>query len=123
MKNVINWFEVPVKDMDRAIKFYCETLGLEKMDQTNMGGAQMAFFPHQEANVSGALVLANGFEPGDKGVFIYFDGGDDLNNVLSRVEGAGGKVVQKKTQIAPEIGHYGVFLDTEGNRLGVHSKK
>ncbi len=123
MKNLINWFEIPVSDMSRAVKFYCETLSLEKMEQANMGEAQMSFFPHKDANVSGALVKHNGFEPGEKGVLIYFDGGDDLNNVLAKVEEAGGKVVQQKTQITPEIGHYGIFQDTEGNRLGVHSHK
>jgi predicted enzyme related to lactoylglutathione lyase len=51
---------------------------------------------------------------------IYLDAGEDLTPVLGRVEPAGGKVVVPKTSIG-EHGAIAVFIDSEGNRVGLHS--
>ncbi len=58
------------------------------------------------------------------GTLVYFTASSgDLSIELSRVEGAGGKVLQEKTLITEEIGYMGLFLDTEGNRIAIHSRK
>src|ERR1051325_8787734 len=99
MANAINWFEIPVTDMDRACKFYGDILG-SKVEKMPFGDYEMAFFPSQDG-VGGALVKGDGYTPSTEGTMVYLNGGDDLNNVLNKIESAGGKVVVPKTQINP----------------------
>jgi predicted enzyme related to lactoylglutathione lyase len=68
-------------------------------------------------------VYSDGFHKpsGTDGVLIYLNGNPDVQNVLDKVEKAGGKIMVPKTEISPEYGFMGVFLDTEGNRIGLHS--
>ncbi len=123
MANNINWFEIPVVDFERAKKFY-EILLDAKIEKMGWGPATMGFFPVQNSGeIGGAIICGEGFVPSDKGVVIYFNGGDDLNNILSKVEKAGGKIIIPKTLIKEDIGFYATFLDTEGNKLALHSMK
>jgi predicted enzyme related to lactoylglutathione lyase len=122
MAHTINWFEIPAKNFDRAVKFYSTILGVT-MEKTNMMGFDMGFFPGQQGDVSGAVVCGEGYVPSDKGMLVYLNGGDDLNNVLSKVEAAGGKVAVPKTKITDEIGYFAIFMDTEGNKAALHSQK
>ena len=82
----------------------------------------MACFPYQPEGVGGAIVAGENAKPVGDGVMIYLNGGDDLSVILERVSGAGGSVQVPKTQIREDIGHMAVFTDTEGNRVGLHSK-
>ena len=120
MRDVINWFEIPVTDFDRALMFYSRLLEVI-IQKEEMGDHTMGFFPSDNKNVSGAIVSGADYKPGNTGVLIYLDGGNDLQDILNRVEPAGGKIVLPKTQISPEIGFMAIFLDTEGNRLALHS--
>src|ERR1700722_12047236 len=118
MKNMINWFEIPVIDFERAKKFY-ET-GMDfKITDGQFGDWKMGFFPSFSGLVSGAIVTGPGYEPTIKGALIYLNGNPDLTVNLGRVEAAGGKVTVPKTQISPEIGYWACFTDTEGNRLAL----
>lgn len=122
MANVINWFEIPAKDFDRACKFYGEVLDstIQEMDQ-DASPLRMAFLPgSSEGEVGGALVTGEGYEPTPNGSIVYLNGGDDLSSYLSRVEPAGGKVVVPKTGIG-ENGFFAQFIDSEGNRVAFHS--
>jgi hypothetical protein len=123
--NVVNWFEIPVVNMDRAITFYHDVFGYE-MTKTSFGGEEMTFFPWVEgkSNASGALVnYPENYTPAaHDGVLIYFASpSGDLANELSRVENTGGKVLMEKKEIGEGHGFYGKFLDSEGNRLAIHS--
>lgn len=120
MQHLINWFEVPVTDFDRAVKFYSQILDVD-IEQTEMFGMKMGFLPSDGNNVSGALVLGEGCEPSQNGVLVYLNGGDDLQPILDRIEKNQGKVIVPKTQISPEMGYFALFIDTEGNKLGIHS--
>lgn len=123
MKNAINWFEIPVKDFDRAKNFY-EAVFDTKMDTMTMEemGQTMAFFPADwENGIGGGIAFGPGYEPSDKGSLIYLNGGDDLDTPLSRVEKAGGKVILPKTSLG-QHGFMGQFIDTEGNRVAFHSR-
>jgi len=122
MKNAISWVEIPVVDFDRAKKFYSSIYDFE-MPEIMMGDSRMGFlfFDQEAGGVGGAIVHGDGNEPSSKGPKVYLNGGDDLNMVLDRVEAAGGKVVLEKTQITPELGHFAVFEDTEGNHISIHS--
>jgi hypothetical protein len=88
-----------------------------------MGPTQMGFLLHDQQNggIGGAIVKGDGFEPSQKGTKVYLNGGNDLQVVLDRVPEAGGKVVEEKTLIAPEMGYWAGFEDTEGNFVYLHS--
>lgn len=124
--NVVCWFEVPVTDIDRAIAFYSTVFGYELQAQ-QFGDEIMAWFPWAEGKdgASGSLVYhKEKYTPSEHGVTIYFSApSEDLANELSRVENAGGKIIQEKTHIAEGYGYYALIIDTEGNRIGLHSKK
>ena len=124
-RNVVGWFEIPVSDMERAIKFY-ETVFQFKLERQNMGDLDMAWFPYADVPGSpGSLVYHKEFyKPSTDGMLIYFTSqSGDLSNELSKVEPAGGKVLMQKKLITEDIGYMGLFTDTEGNRIAVHSRK
>ena len=120
MKNMSVWFEIPVSDMNRAKEFYERLFSIE-IDVEEMSGAFMGFFPSEGYSNTGALVSMNGYTPSEDGILLYLNGGDDLATVLDKVTEAGGMVEVPKTLITEEIGYFGIFIDTEGNRLALHS--
>lgn len=120
MENLINWFEIPATDFSRAVSFYKSILGLE-IKETEMFGTKMGFFPTNGKNVSGAIVQGEDYKPSTDGVIVYLNGGNDLQNVLDKVENSKGKIIVPKTQISPEMGYFGMFIDPEGNKIAVHS--
>jgi predicted enzyme related to lactoylglutathione lyase len=120
MTNAINWFEIPASDFARAKKFYETILG-EEMQTMEAMGMTMAFFPVDLKNgIGGGIVYCQGYEPSAKGTLVYLNGGDELSTVLSRVEAAGGSIVLPKTPIGRN-GFMAHFIDTEGNKVGLHS--
>jgi predicted enzyme related to lactoylglutathione lyase len=124
MKNVISWFEIPSTDLDRAQKFY-ETIFDITLNPMDMPNIKMRMFPLDDMmnGVGGAIVDSGGFHipSATDGVLIYLNGNPDVQNVLDKVEKAGGKIMVPKTEISPEHGFMAVFMDTEGNRIGLHS--
>ena len=125
MKNSINWFEIPVKNFDRAKKFYETIMDAEVNVIPPMPDMPMKYgmlpFDMEGGGIGGGIVEGPGFEPSDKGSLIYLNGGDDLSGPLSKVETAGGKIVLPKTAIGPN-GFMAHFIDTEGNKVAFHSK-
>lgn len=123
-KNVVGWFEIPVTDMERAIKFYQTVFDIE-ITRQQMGEEDMGWFPFLQgaAGSPGSLVKhEEHYTPSTDGVVIYFTAhSGDLDNELSRVETAGGKVFQEKKMISENHGYMALFLDTEGNRIAIHS--
>ena len=120
MEDIIGWFEIPVSDLVRSKEFYNTIFDIELIDG-GFGDEDMAMFPSDMENVSGALVMGENRHPNSNGVLIYFKGGKDLDNILIKVEQAGGKIIIPKTLIMPEAGYFGIFSDTEGNTIGIHS--
>ena len=121
IKNYVNWFEIPVLNLKRAVTFYNHLYDI-KMEMTELNEYAMAFFP-TENGIGGALVMGPGCIPGETGSLIYLNGGDDLQVVINKVENAGGRVVLEKTKIDDNSGYFALFIDTEGNKLALHSKK
>ncbi|MCB0495544.1 MAG: VOC family protein [Cyclobacteriaceae bacterium] len=121
--NNINWFEIPVADMDRARKFY-ETIFDFIMETQDLGNFQLAFFPGgmTSPHATGALAQSAAHKPSPDGTIVYLNANPALDDVIGRVEAAGGKVVVPKTQITEEIGFMAFFEDTEGNRVALHSQ-
>jgi uncharacterized protein len=120
MENLINWFEIPATDFSRAVTFYTTILGLD-IKETEMFGTKMGFFPTDGKNVSGAIVQGDDYKPSTNGVVAYLNGGNDLQTILNKVENSSGKIIVPKTQISPEMGYFAMFIDTEGNKMAVHS--
>lgn len=123
--NVVGWFEIPVTVMERAIRFYETVFGF-KLDRHQMGSADMAWFPSMDTGMGspGALIFQPEFyKPSDQGTLVYFTAfSGDLSNELEKVEKAGGTVQIPKTEISPDIGFMALFIDTEGNRVAMHSR-
>lgn len=125
MTNAISWFEIPTTDLNRAQKFY-ETIFGVSLVPMEMPNFKMRMFPIDDpmTGIGGALVDTGGefHKPSSTdGTLIYLNGNPDLQRVLDKIEAAGGKIMMPKTEISPEYGHMAVFIDTEGNRIGLHS--
>ena len=118
MHDVLNWFEIAVTDIDRAAKFY-GVLFDTNLEVNHGPDFASANFPHN-GGVGGGLVAGDGYAPNAQGSLVYLNANPDLNVVLNRVKGAGGEVVKPKTDIG-ENGYFALFLDTEGNRVALHS--
>lgn len=121
--NMVGWFEIPVHDMDRAKTFYEAVFQVELSIQ-DFGGVLMGWFPFDEKKpgATGTLIKQQSYVPSQEGTLVYFLS-TDVQNELDRIESAGGIIIQQKTQISPEHGFMGVFLDTEGNKVALHSQK
>ncbi len=123
MANAINWFEIPAIDFTRAKKFYETILATEIMEIPFPEG-KYGMFPADMGNgsVGGGLMQSEGFNPSKDGSVVYLNGGVDLSVSLGKVEQAGGKIIMPKTAIG-ENGFMAHFIDTEGNRVALHSMK
>jgi predicted enzyme related to lactoylglutathione lyase len=120
--NMVGWFEIPVNDMNRAKTFYEYVFNVD-ISIHNFGGMQMGWFP-DSGNVVGAqgtLIKQDTYVPSKEGTLIYFIC-EDVQNELNRIKKAGGTIYQPKTQISPEHGFMGAFIDSEGNRIALHSR-
>jgi uncharacterized protein len=118
--HAINWFEIPVNDFARAKAFYETVLGIA-IQPMEMGPTMMGFLSSDQNAVGGAIVKAEGCTPAADGTIVYLNGGDDLAPMLARVASAGGSVVIPKTDIGSGFGFFAHFMDTEGNKVGLHS--
>jgi len=120
MNHLSNWIEIPVANMKRAKKFYGELLGVAS-NEVQMGDNDYALFELTDRFNTGCLVKGEGYVPSMNGVVVYLNGGNDLSTVLARVGKAGGKVLLEKAFLSREAGHIAYFVDTEGNKIGLHS--
>ena len=120
-KNFVSWFEIPAYNHYRSVAFYNYIYGIQ-MTSVELNGFAMGFFP-AESGIGGAIVSGPGCVPSEIGPLLYLNGGEDLNNVLSKVNEAGGRVVMEKTFLSESAGYFAMFIDSEGNRLALHSKK
>lgn len=121
MNNVATWFEIPVTDMQRAQEFYQNILQMSFKDEA-IDGYQLAIFAHDEGAVSGMLVSGEHYLPSPTGAVVYFNGGEDLSGPLDRVVKYGGSILLAKTPIHDgNCGYFALFLDSEGNRVGLYS--
>ncbi|HEY6504705.1 MAG TPA: VOC family protein [Chitinophagaceae bacterium] len=124
MKSAISWFEIPATDLARATKFYETILGVTLIP-LDIANIKMRMFPVEDQvnDIGGAVVDSGGFHKPSvtDGPLIYLNGNPDVQKVLDKVEKAGGKIMVPKTEISPEHGFMAVIIDTEGNRIGLHS--
>jgi len=121
MNNPVQWLEIAATDLERAKKFYAKVFNLEfqliEMPDTKM----YMFGASDKIGSSGCLVKSAENKPSTDGTIIYF-ASEDCAAEAGRVEKAGGKLIVPKTDIG-EFGFFAQFIDSEGNRLGIHSQK
>ena len=121
MTKPISWFEIPTVDLTRAAAFYEHIFSIE-LQQGPMGPSLLAVFPYdRETATGGCLIQGPNYCPSIDGTVIYLNAGDSLDETLSRVEDAGGKVLLPKTALPPGMGVFNHIADTEGNRIGLHA--
>lgn len=120
MTNSINWFEIPVKNFNRAKAFYAALLGADIQEMPHPSFKYGILPGDMQNGVTGGIVEGEGFEPSMTGALIYLNGGDDLSIPLSKVEAAGGKILLPKTSIGGN-GFMAHIADTEGNKIALHS--
>lgn len=120
MKSYITMFEIPATKISRAIDFYQAILDI-KIEKMEIAEMQMGILPYEEQLVTGVIIQADGYKPSADGITIYLNGGDNLQVILDRVEKNGGQIFIPKTPHADESGYFAIFIDSEGNKIGLNS--
>ncbi|HYF63419.1 MAG TPA: VOC family protein [Herpetosiphonaceae bacterium] len=118
MNNAITWFEIPATDFSRAVRFYRAVLD-QDIHEGEFMGIPHGFFPADEGAVAGAIVAPADAAPASAGPLIYLNAGRSLDQIVERIGPAGGTVVLGRTPIDPQ-GAMAIFIDSEGNRIGLH---
>lgn len=125
--NIITWFEIPVSDIDRAKKFYETILDIEMVKKTD-GNDEAVFFPFNpnviqatSGRVTGVLSKTDRNSPSGNGTVVYINASPSIQNVLDKVEPAGGKIIAPKTKIPAGI--IAIIIDSEGNKVGLHAEE
>ncbi|MDL1900800.1 VOC family protein [Anaerolineae bacterium CFX9] len=115
------WVEIPVLNLERAMKFYQSVFELEvtPIDADNVRRTTTLVHADDEGGIGISLNQTANFMPGDRGPLLYLYTGKDVVEYLERVEPAGGRIVQGKTPMSEnnEGFYYATILDTEGNML------
>ena len=114
------WFDIPVRDIDRAVRFYSAVLGTPLKKEQAGPGAAIAVLPHANGAIGGSLVQNMDARPSDSGPLLYLNTQGRLDEALNAVEKHGGKVLAERHSIAP-FGFRAIVLDSEGNRIALHS--
>jgi predicted enzyme related to lactoylglutathione lyase len=120
VRSALTWFEIPTADFNRARRFY-ETILETPLTEMQAGPSRLALFPYTEPGVGGCLDEGSESRPSEGGVVIYLPAHGRLDRALELVATAGGRVVAPKTKI-PDVGFVAHIIDSEGNRVGLHSK-
>jgi predicted enzyme related to lactoylglutathione lyase len=119
--DAISWFEIPVRDLHRAQRFYETVLG-RALQRETMGAEQMAVFPAEEGRAKGCIHLpSQPIAPSAAGTRVYLDATPSLDAALDRVQGAGGRITTPKVALPPGMGFFAHVTDTEGNVVGLHA--
>jgi predicted enzyme related to lactoylglutathione lyase len=122
MRNTVVWFDIPVADMDRAIRFY-EAVTQSEMKRLMMeNGDETALFASHDGGVTGSLYKSPTDKPSEFGSRVYLNAEPSIDDWIERIKSAGGRIAIEKTKI-PGHGYFAYFIDSEGNRVGLNAKQ
>jgi predicted enzyme related to lactoylglutathione lyase len=127
--NILTWFEIPVTDTPRAKRYYETILDIEMSTRTFAeSNEELTFFPYDPSviqatsgRLTGVLTKSANNEPSAKGTLVYINASPSIQTILDKVELAGGKIIVPKT--AMNAGFIAIIVDSEGNRVGLHSEE
>jgi predicted enzyme related to lactoylglutathione lyase len=119
MANHIVWVDIPVLKLDRAIRFYSAVIG-SQVEKQVYPGMTIGSFPHKDGEAAGCLYTSETVKPSADGPLVYLNVHGRIDEAIEAVEPSGGRVLQQKEAIGP-FGFRAVVLDTEGNRIALHS--
>ena len=120
-RHQVVWFDIPVRDLDRAIRFYSAVLGVLLRKEQAGRGAATAILPHTDGGIGGCLVQTMDARPSDGGPLLYLNADGRLDAAIAATTIAGGTVLQPKHSLGPD-GNRAIILDSEGNRIALHSR-
>lgn len=120
MKNLIAFFEIPVVDFNRAVRFYESLLNCQ-LTVMDWETEKMAFFTNNVGECIGSLSYTLDFKPSKDGILLSFSV-EDMEIALSKIKNSGGEIIRAKTKIeANNRGYFSIFIDSEGNKVGLYS--
>ena len=119
MSNITSWFEIPTLDIKRAKKFY-ETLFDSELDKKENADNEYYLIPDNE-NPAGALIRNEKVIPSPGGVLLYLNIDTDIKKSVKRIQKAGGRILKDIEEVDGYPGQFAVFVDSEGNRIGIHA--
>jgi hypothetical protein len=121
-RNAIDWFEIPVHDLDRAQAFYEALLG-QPLRREAMGHQTLAVLPYAEPGVGGALIAGEHVAPpSPQGTLVYLNVDPSLDAAVARAVAAGASVLTPRFDLPAGLGSIATLLDVEGNRIGLHAQ-
>jgi predicted enzyme related to lactoylglutathione lyase len=115
------WFDIPVHDLDRAITFYSAVLAVEVKREAH-AGFTIGLLPHGDEDVTGCLFVSEDSKPSAEGILLYFNANGRLEAALAAAELHGGRLLKPVHPIGA-FGFRAVLLDSEGNRIALHSER
>lgn len=120
----LHWFEIPVRDLDRAQAAYEQLLG-RPMRRESMGPTSLAVFPYDPMQGSGGCLIAGPdiTEPSRSGTLVFLNAEPSLDAAVGRAEVLGLQIEVPRVDLPGDMGAYAVFIDTEGNRVGLHAQR
>jgi predicted enzyme related to lactoylglutathione lyase len=118
--SAVAWFDIPARDIARAIRFYSAILGAEVRRQ-DFSDTSVGILPHGEGAVGGCVFTSPDARPGVDGPLLYLDAQGRLDQALAAVVPNGGQLLQPKHSIG-DHGWRAIILDSEGNRIALHSR-
>ncbi|QIQ21660.1 VOC family protein [Zophobihabitans entericus] len=121
VRRPIEWFEIVVRDFDRAVKFYEAAFNVQ-FNIEQMNDMSMAIFPYPEGQTGGALVAGECYkscQSGSGSIVIYLPA-DSIKTTLAKIEQLGGKTVMPCMEIGGN-GYIALFTDSEENTIGLWS--
>ena len=119
MSNQVVWVDIPVVKLDRAIRFYSAVIGMQ-VEKSEYPGGAIGRLPHKDNEVGGCLFESDKVKPSADGPLVYLNVHGRIDEAVEAVEPCGGKIMKAKESIGP-FGFRAIVLDTEGNRIALHS--
>lgn len=110
-------FDIPAFDPERAGTFYERVFGWKMTDIPGPVPYRFVATTDSQGHAGIGGGISKRME-GEKGGITHFIGVESIDEYLSKVESAGGMVLEGKMSV-PGYGFLAVCRDTEGNRFGL----